>query len=149
MDMLNIFLVGCAMGVLSAYIAMRTKKDPIFWFIIGFCFSLLGICINILVSSKLFNRMKKNKIHLPKKFTHVKKAKIDPIQDHRLWYYIDPERKQHGPMSLNALQKNILEGKIGKKTFIWHDELDNWKKAQELEDLKDQFPKESSISNKK
>lgn len=87
--------------------------------------------------------MKKTKMHLPKKMVlSSKKTKIEPVQDHRLWYYLDPEKKQHGPMSLNVLQKNILEGKIGKKTFVWHDELENWKKAQDLEDLKDQFSKE-------
>lgn len=48
-------------------------------------------------------------------------------------YYYSNSKEQFGPFSLDDLKKQ----NINKETWIWYDGLDDWKKASEIEELKD------------
>ena len=50
------------------------------------------------------------------------------------YFYSDGEN-QLGPFSL----ENLKTKSISKESLIWHDELDDWTKASDLEELKDMF----------
>ena len=52
-----------------------------------------------------------------------------------LWYYLDKEDKQYGPMSFYALQSAWDEDQIIASTYVWNEEMDNWKTLENLPDL--------------
>jgi len=50
----------------------------------------------------------------------------------KFWYYIDELRNSQGPMSYNALSAAWKQGKVTPSTYIWNEELPEWKPLQEL-----------------
>ncbi len=110
-------------GLLSAYLAVRRGRNPYFWFLIGFLFGLLGLIAIFVV-------------------TREKKSMKDPISvvpqpyidgpNHCFWYYLDPEYRQLGPMSYQALTEAWQKGELTSSTLVWHEDLPNWKELQEF-----------------
>ncbi len=49
-----------------------------------------------------------------------------------LWYYLDKEEKQFGPMSFHALQSAWDDDQIIGSTFVWNEEMENWKTLENL-----------------
>ena len=62
------------------------------------------------------------------------------------YYYSTNGNDKNGPLSFDELkQKNITS-----KTLIWHEELDDWKMAGQLPELKNLFKKTNiAIKNQK
>ena len=50
----------------------------------------------------------------------------------KLWYYLDPAHEKIGPMSFQALNQEWKQGKITPTTYVWHEELPDWKPLQEF-----------------
>lgn len=49
------------------------------------------------------------------------------------FFIIDKEEKRKGPFSIDELKAFKITG----ETIVWHDGLDGWKKAEEIEELKE------------
>lgn len=107
-------------GAFSAYLAYRRGRNPYLWFIVGFLFGVFGIFAIFFA-------------------TGPKKAKIPPLEPiytiqgptDKFWYYLDPTHQQQGPMSREALANAWKEGKIDLSTYVWHEELPEWKPLKE------------------
>ncbi len=112
------FLVGS----LSAYLAHRQGKNPYKWFLIGFLFGTLGI-IAIFLAPK---SKRTKKLPVPKPEPRI----VGPRD--KFWYYLDADHQQMGPVSFVALNRDWKEGKLPSATFVWHEELPNWKPLHEL-----------------
>lgn len=50
----------------------------------------------------------------------------------KLWYYLDSEMEQKGPVSASLLQEKIRTGHIVPDTYLWNEELDDWKPLESL-----------------
>ena len=113
---------GILIGSLSAYLAYRRERNPYLWFGIGFLFGIFGILF-------LFFSPSRKKKEVP-----VEAAPLPTIQgpSNKFWYYLDPAQQQQGPMSLDALTTAWREGKIDLSTYIWHEDLSDWKPLQEM-----------------
>lgn len=133
----EVFLMGLAMGAISAYVAIRKKKNPITWFLVGFFFGIPGILFNFFLPLKKKASFQKPTLQKFRKSTT--KLPFDKPTDRRLWYYLDQNHEQCGPMSLNALKEHWETKKIGRNTFVWNDELENWKKIEQLSDFEELF----------
>jgi hypothetical protein len=106
-------------GGIAAFLAYKRGRNPYAWFAIGFFFGVLGIFA-------LF-------------FSPSKKAQTSPVLPasipilsisgpaDKFWYYIDPQNEKQGPMSRDAINLAWQEGKVDLSTFIWHEELTDWK----------------------
>jgi hypothetical protein len=106
-------------GLLSAYLAHKQKKNIYLWFSIGFGFGLLGIM------ALFFLHQQKKPIR--KKGTNpIPLASIEGPKD-KLWYYLDPTHNRKGPMSLEALTSEWRQGKVFSSTYVWNEELSDWK----------------------
>jgi len=114
--MLFVFLGGCV-GIISAYLAFRRGKNPYIWFLVGAFFGLLGMITLFFVPSA------KKK---PQKSIPILESFIDG-PNNKFWYYLDPSHQRVGPISLAALTKAWKEKTITHATFIWHEELTDWK----------------------
>lgn len=114
--------IALIMGTLSATIAHRRGRNGYLWFFVGFLFGLIGM--------------------LAVFFMAPKKAVVKPIlsapapqvtgPSDKFWYYLDPAHAQQGPMSFEALTKAFGQGKISPSTFVWHEDLSDWKPLQEF-----------------
>lgn len=116
----TMLLVAAVIGTISAYLAFKRGKNPYLWFAIGFFFGVLGIF------AMFFTAAKKKSAPAPKQPTLRLEGPID-----KFWYYLDPSNTQQGPMSKEALTSAWKAGKITPSTYIWHEELPEWKPLKE------------------
>ncbi len=116
-------------GALTAYFAHKRQKNPYKWFFIGFFFGVLGLF------AVFFSPSKKKKRRAP---VHSEMQKIAPLVPlirgpvDKFWYYLDPSHEQHGPISHTALTSAFKEGKISLSTYVWNEEMAEWKVLQDL-----------------
>lgn len=106
-------------GLLLAYLAHKQKKNIYLWFTIGFGFGLVGIIA-------FFFLHQQNKPTPKKPPNPIPSPSIEGPK-HKLWYYLDPDHNRKGPMSLDALQAEWRQGKVFPSTYVWNEELSEWK----------------------
>jgi hypothetical protein len=50
----------------------------------------------------------------------------------KFWYYVDGSNSRVGPLSHDSISDEWKTGKITNKTYIWHEDLTEWKPLEEL-----------------
>ncbi|HSX38446.1 MAG TPA: DUF4339 domain-containing protein [Chlamydiales bacterium] len=124
----SLTLIAAALtGVLGAYLAHRRGRNPYVWFFVGFFFGILGAFAIFFAPSGRKNLLKEK----PKVAIQQPRPTIRGPAD-KFWYYLDLEHQQIGPMSLSALTTAWHQEKISLTTYVWHEELPEWKPLQEL-----------------
>lgn len=122
-------LAALFIGTLSAYLGYRRKRNPYLWFFVGFLFGVFGI-LAIFFAPQLKSKKKLNASE------PVPPVVVDPLASlgpkDKFWYYLDPNYHQQGPMSLEALKGAWKEGKVNPLTYVWHEELADWKPLRDL-----------------
>ncbi len=120
---MEIFLRLVAMGFAGAYIAKKRKLNPFFWFMICSVLGLEGLATLIIFIFLPFflKKWKKKKIPLKKEILPP------PFSLTTIWYYLDEEDKQVGPMSLVRLLELKQEGTIKETHYIWNESFNQWK----------------------
>ena len=118
-------LAGAFSGIITAYIAHRKERNPLPWFFVGFIFGLIGLLFFFFLP------------RAKKKETPITLQKIGPQPylfgpADKFWYFLDKDHAQVGPMSYSALSDHWKKGSIHPTTFVWHEELTDWKPLQEL-----------------
>lgn len=113
-------------GSLSAYLAHKSGKNPFKWLLIGALLGFFGILPIFFLSMK-----KKQTKSSRKPSPQVKFYFIDG-PSHKFWYYLDATQNQLGPMSHNALTNAWREGKVNPTTYVWHEDLPDWKPLQDF-----------------
>jgi hypothetical protein len=111
-------------GAFSGFLAWKQGKNPYVWFVVGFVFGIFGI-------AAIF--------FLP---IVRKKAPLEPVArvplqvilgpKDKFWYYLDANHQQQGPMSYEGLKTALKEAKLGLSSYVWNEELPEWKPLQEL-----------------
>lgn len=110
--------------------AKRRGRHPGIWFILGALFGILAlIVLFILPLPKARRNQKPDQPPLPKA---PPLAAISPLHREKLWYYLDEEKNQFGPMSLHALGRAWDEKKIQERTFVWNEAMENWQHLKEV-----------------
>jgi vacuolar-type H+-ATPase subunit I/STV1 len=108
-------------GMVSSYIAYSRKKNPFLWFFIGLVFGIFGFFALFLASPK--KNLKKT-LPPPRPILQGPKDKF--------WFYLDTTHQKVGPISYNAIGKALEQGQISKTTYVWHEDLTDWKQLEEL-----------------
>ncbi len=109
------------MGSLAAYVAIKKKYNPYLWFFIGFFFGIWGIFPIFFLN---FKRKAKPISRPPLLFPR------GPID--KFWYYLDASHNQVGPLSHQAISKALGEGIISDNTYVWNEEMTDWKLLKDL-----------------
>jgi hypothetical protein len=118
-------LASSAAGLISAYMAHRRGRNPVVWFFVGFAFGIAGIFAFFFAPSTLSKKQAAaSPKPMPQPYLH------GPIG--KFWYYLDSSREQQGPMSYDAISRIWRDGKISPDTWVWHEELPDWKPLHEL-----------------
>jgi len=121
-DFRSTLIAGFIMGLISAYLAQRRGRNPIFWFFMGLIFGVFGLLFFFNIPAK-------------KKLPPISKPQPQPYvfgPSDKFWYFLDDTHTQIGPMSYIALSNQWRQGKIKPATFVWHEDLPDWKPLQEL-----------------
>lgn len=135
MDNIFTLILWVALGFACSYYAKQQGRSPYLWFGIGLLLGLFGLLI--LLSLPYFARMrlanKQNKLALTKKpITNLPlappslKELAEPVHLEKLWYYLQTDNAQAGPMSFQALERDWHQGKVKSDTFIWNETLSEW-----------------------
>ena len=115
-------VIAFIVGIISACLASKRGKNPYLWFALGILFGIFGIFAICFASSS----SKRATQSAPKQPVF----RIDGPVD-KFWYYLDPSHSQQGPMSRDALTAAWESGKINPSTFIWHEDLPDWRPLKE------------------
>lgn len=116
------------LGILSIFFAKkRGYRNPYLYFFVGFLFGLFGIAF------LMFGKSQKN---VETSLVQEKPLRIFDILEskfgHKLWYYLDESMQQNGPVSASLLEEKLLTGQISSTTYVWNEELDEWKSLDTL-----------------
>jgi hypothetical protein len=115
-------------GALGAYLAHRRGHNPYIWFCIGSFFGILG-------AFAIFFAPARKKVLTKSEPEPPVQQLLPGIQgpSDKFWYYLNQEHKQVGPMSLDGLTNAWRQGKISLTTYVWNEELPDWKPLRELQ----------------
>lgn len=111
------WICAAVFGAVSAFLAHRQKRNPYLWFAIGFFFGILGV-FSIFFSGNT----RKKEPTTPREPIYTILGPSD-----KFWYYVDADHKQQGPVSRDAIFTQWKEGKLNGSTYVWHEELSEWK----------------------
>ncbi|NNM42999.1 MAG: DUF4339 domain-containing protein [Chlamydiae bacterium] len=117
-----LLVTGLALGTLAAYLAKRRGLNPYFWFGIGLFFGALGICVMFLFPKKTEGS---NAVPTPPAPPVLSKKNT-------LWYYLDQNHTQSGPISEDFLQELFQKNTISEETYLWCEDMDNWGRYKEI-----------------
>ncbi len=107
----------------SAYFAHKRGRNPYLWFFLGGVFGIFGLMA-------IFFAPRNRPKPLPPIKLEPQPYLVGPVD--KFWYHLDPSHQQQGPMSYQAITKAWKEGKIKPSTYIWHEELVDWKPLEEI-----------------
>ncbi|KAG6558796.1 GYF domain 2 [Candidatus Rhabdochlamydia oedothoracis] len=124
MTLLFYITISLFWGWITALFAQKKGLNPRNWYIAGILFCALAFI------AVLFQRKKNLKI--PNPVHKPELIPIDPPQRENLWYYLDEKGQQFGPISFQALTIAWKNKKIQGESYVWNEDLENWKKFKEV-----------------
>lgn len=143
-NMLLSFILLLLIASFTAYYANRKGRNPILWFIIGV---LLGIFAPLIllffptIKSESNNGLPTMTVsnpdpslqHLPPSpQLEIKRTE----EEDKLWYYLDQNHQQMGPVSVIALRELWNRGQLELNSYVWTDGMEQWQKVENLSELK-------------
>lgn len=127
-------IIWAICGSICAHFAQKQGRSPRKWFFIGMLLGLFGLLILFLMRPYENWRLKRQKGKQTEK--KEESPAIQSLFTHAppdiLWYYLDFEHQQQGPMSLNALENDWKAEKLRPSTWIWNEHLTDWKPLSEV-----------------
>jgi hypothetical protein len=125
MDIPILICLWIIQGSIAAYYAKRKGRNPYLWFAIGCFFGIFGIF------AVFFLKSPPKKAPVPSK-TVTSESLARKSLPYRLWYYLDENEQQIGPISTSALEDAWEQKKISLATYVWHEGMENWKRWEEI-----------------
>ncbi len=126
-------LLLLVMASCGAFIAKKRKLNPFFWFAICFSLGISALVVLLLLPKiqKILRRKKKaTTSEIPAAPSELLPDPAFSMQS--LWYYLDHQETQKGPVSFRRLQEMRSSGEIYDETYVWTEELEHWKKWDEI-----------------
>ncbi|MFA5250118.1 MAG: DUF4339 domain-containing protein [Parachlamydiales bacterium] len=125
-----VLLVSCALALIAAFLAKKRGQRPFFWFCLTFFFGIFGLGLFLFLNYR-------NQQRLRQIADHEAKALLKPqaklFASPYLWYYLNQQNQPIGPMSAKKLIEELEKGVISETTYLWHDEMENWKPLSEIQ----------------
>jgi hypothetical protein len=137
------FVVALVLGLVTSYFAVRKGRSQLGWFILGFLFGIIPLIVLYFLPD-IPNGIPTMSVSEPDPSlipTPIKPPELLPDET-KLWYYLDQDHKQTGPVSIVALRDLWDRGLLGLETYIWSEGMPQWKRLEDMPDLKDAINKE-------
>jgi len=119
MDLQILLCFWIIQGAVASYLAKRKGRNPYLWFFIGCFFGIFGIFAIFFLKN-------------PQKKAAAAAEPVRKTLPLRMWYYLDQNSQQVGPISTSALEGAWGEKKISPSTYVWHEGMENWKPWQDV-----------------
>ena len=144
-------LIWLIIGLICSKTASKKGRNPSIWFFLGMFLGIIAFIILYLLPAKKLN-LKENtnlsKMQNDSYNTTSTQQAPTPASTHvELWYYLDNQNNQFGPMSFEALEKAWNCEKIHASTYVWNRKLDKWLLVEEVPILKEKWLEHHSISS--
>ncbi len=123
-------LLSLILGWGCSHLAKQRGRSPLNWFIAGLFFGIFALIVLFILPIRRRSEASHPEL-LPSQKT-PKLALLSPSHEEKLWYFLDEQKSQIGPMSFDALSKAWIEGKIRENTYVWNESMDNWQQFQEV-----------------
>ncbi len=119
-------LLSLVLGWGCSHIARQRGRNPMNWFIAGVFFGVFALAALFLFPK----RNKSEAVPLPQSLPKL--AVLSPSHAEKLWYFLDEEKTQCGPMSLDALSEAWRKGKVKENSYVWNELMENWQLFHEV-----------------
>ncbi|WP_068468204.1 DUF4339 domain-containing protein [Candidatus Protochlamydia phocaeensis] len=149
--MLFSFIILFIIASLTAYYADRKGRSFTVWFILGV---LLGIFAPLILfflpsiseTDKDTGEPTMTILHPSADLQNLPKTPPPPFEQsevaEKLWYYLDKDHQQMGPVSLIALRDLWNTGLLELNSYVWSEGMGQWQKVDDLPALKTALNKE-------
>lgn len=141
------FLVLLIIASLTAYYANRKGRNPVLWFIIGVLFGIFAPLI-LMLFPPVKNKESDQELptmtilnpdpslqYAPETPPSPSELKRQQEED-KLWYYLDQDHQQMGPVSIIALRELWNRGQLELNSYVWSEGMQQWEKVDNLPELK-------------
>jgi hypothetical protein len=143
------FFILLIIASLTAYYADRKGRSFTIWFILGVLLGVFAPLILFFLSSN--NESNENNspaMTVSKPDPSLQAAASLPAvefkgNEDKLWYYLDKDHKQMGPVSIVALRDLWNRGLLELTTYVWSQGMNDWLKVEQLPELKAALNKEN------
>jgi len=117
------FVLLLILGAMTAVFAERRGRDPWIWFFVGMLLGLLGLLLLFILPPAVKTKDEKPPTTQP-----------EPQQTlpEKLWYYLDQQHAQHGPVPLSQLKDLMAKNELSAASYVWSEGMETWKKIGEL-----------------
>jgi hypothetical protein len=123
---MNLILAwGCA------HYAKSRGRNPTTWLIAGIFFGIFALVTLFILPVRRVVAASRTSTAAAPKVVPVLRV-ISPLHAEKLWYYLDEQKKQFGPMSFHALSAAWGEGAVREQTFVWNEEMENWQRFKDV-----------------
>lgn len=136
-------------GILTAYYARSKGRDPTAWFILGFLFTIFAPIVLYFLSDL---NEKTNEPTMTVEPPDSSLAQTKPSssyepspEENKLWYYLDRNHQQQGPVSLIALRELWKTGDLELTNYVWTEGMDKWEIVDHLPGLKEALSRPSPL----
>ncbi len=109
------------------YCAKKKGHNATLWFMAGALFGMLALLVILFLPAR-----KEHKVLQAKAAPEPLFEALSSVQTEKFWYFLDEQKTQYGPMSFFALKAAWNKGTIQEKTFVWNEEMENWKQLKEV-----------------
>lgn len=143
-DVLLSFILLLIIASFTAYYANRKGRNPLLWFIIGVLLGIFAPLILLFLSS-----VKPVDSDIPTMSVSNPDPSLDQLdqappqvnlqsseEENKLWYYLDQNHQQIGPVSIIALRELWNRGQLEITSYVWSDGMEQWQKVDSLPELK-------------
>lgn len=113
-------LLSVILGLGCSRLARYRGRNPTHWFIGGVFFGIFALALLFFLPAR------KQKPAVNPQPARPKLNLLFPEHDGKLWYFLDEEKGQHGPMSFDALTRSYGEGKVKKASYVWNEAMEEW-----------------------
>jgi hypothetical protein len=131
----------------TAYYAHRKGRNALLWFIIGVLLGVFAPLILLFFPTVTNDQSKEGvlaKTISPSDPSFQELSESQQTSDalkqqeeeNKLWYYLDQNHQQIGPVSVIALRELWKRGLLELNNYVWSDGMAQWEKVDNLPELK-------------
>ncbi len=134
------FIFLLIIASLTAYYADKKGRNSTAWFILGLLFSVFATLILFFLPSLKPENTEASigfpSVTPPKSSIPIPPKQLTSPEANKLWYYLDQNHQQYGPVSLIALKDLWDTGQLELNSYIWSEGMPQWEKIDNLPEIK-------------
>lgn len=145
------FAISVLMAFICASIAEKKGRNTTAWFFWGLMFSFLALIVLFFLPSlndETAGAIGPNEDAQAASDVDILSKFPEPSEvEQKLWYYLDTDYQQMGPVSTIALKQLWDTGLLDVNSLVWSEGMEEWKKVGELPKLNDVLAQDRPVED--